>query len=239
MTSRPEILAKRITPTLLLLLALGGALLVVTPRPAGASPCKPDGQACRTNQSCCGTNGHNGLCVNSNPPGKRPAGACCTPTTCEAAGAQCGSIANGTCLTLAPLNCGTCPDDEICTAAHVCESTTTTTTTTTSTTTTMGCTPNCFDKECGDDGCGGTCGTCPAPETCGSAGFPNHCAAPVICICTSPAGEICDDECSPPMTECPFAATQLCNTVCLNAIAAGFCPPGSTSTAPTCVNSCP
>src|SRR5207245_3807591 len=153
MTSRPEILAKRITPTLLLL-ALGGALLVVTPRPAGASPCKPDGQACRTNQSCCGTNGHNGLCVNSNPPGKRPAGACCTPTTCEAAGAQCGSIANGTCLTLAPLNCGPCPDAEICTAAHVCE-TTTTTTTTSSTTTTMGCTPNCFDKECGDDGCGG------------------------------------------------------------------------------------
>src|SRR2546428_2603348 len=62
MTSRPEILAKRITPTLLLL-ALGGALLVTTPRTAGASPCKPDGQACRTNQSCCGTNGHNGLCV--------------------------------------------------------------------------------------------------------------------------------------------------------------------------------
>src|SRR5437763_4193222 len=173
MTSRPEILAKRITPTLLLL-ALGGALLVVTPGPAGASPCKPDGQACRTNQSCCGTNGHNGLCVNSSPPGKRPAGACCTPTTCEAAGAQCGRIGNGTCLTLAPLNCGPCPDAEICTAAHVCE-TTTTTTTTSSTTTTMGCTPNCFGKECGDDGCGGSCGTCPAPETCGSAGFPNHC----------------------------------------------------------------
>ena len=238
MTSRPEILAKRMIPTLFLLLALGGALLVTTPRTAGASPCKPDGQACRTNQSCCGTNGHNGLCVNSSPPGKRPAGACCTPTTCEAAGAQCGSIANGTCLTLAPLNCGTCSEDEICTAAHVCE-TTTTTTTTSSTTTTMGCTPNCFGKECGDDGCGGSCGTCPAPETCGSAGFPNHCAAPVICICTTPAGEICDDECAPPETDCPIAATQLCNTVCLNAIAAGFCPPGSTSTAPTCVNSCP
>src|SRR3989441_8621645 len=175
MTSRPEILAKRITPTLFLLLALGGALLVVTPRTAGASPCKPDGQACRTNQSCCGTNGHNGLCVNSNPPGKRPAGACCTPTTCEAAGANCGMIVDGTCLTLAMLDCGPCPTGEICTAAHVCE-TTTTTTTTSSTTTTMGCTPTTCgaqQADCGSisDGCGGTldCGTCPAPETCGSA----------------------------------------------------------------------
>src|SRR5438477_4742808 len=165
MTSRPEILAKRITPTLLLL-ALGGALLVVTPRPAGASPCKPDGQACRTNQSCCGTNGHNGLCVNSNPPGKRPAGACCTPTTCEAAGAHCGMIPDGTCLTLAPLNCGTCPDDEICTAAHVCETTTTTTTTTSTSTTTLCAPTTCTDSNCGQtpDGCGGMvecpCTTC-------------------------------------------------------------------------------
>src|SRR5882724_10676119 len=165
MTSRPEILAKRITPTLLLL-ALGGALLMAAPRPAGASPCKPDGQACRTNQSCCGTNGHNGLCVNSNPPGKRPAGACCTPTTCEAAGAHCGMIPDGTCLTLAPLNCGTCPDDEICTAAHVCETTTTTTTTTSTSTTTLCAPTTCTDSNCGQtpDGCGGMiecpCNTC-------------------------------------------------------------------------------
>src|SRR5438094_1742813 len=165
MTSRPERLAERITPMLLLLLAIGGALLMAAPRPAGASPCKPDGQACRTNQSCCGTNGHNGLCVNSNPPGKRPAGACCTPTTCEAAGAQCGSIANGTCLTLAPLNCGTCPDDEICTAAHVCETTTTTTTTTSTSTTTMCIPAVCTFGDCGStpDDCGGTI-TCPCQQ---------------------------------------------------------------------------
>src|SRR5882724_4635202 len=153
----------RLAPILLVALI---AVLSVWPRPAGASPCKPDGQACRTNQSCCGTNGHNGLCVNSNPPGKRPAGACCTPTTCEAAGAQCGSIANGTCLTLAPLNCGTCPDDEICTAAHVCETTTTTTTTTSTSTTTLCAPTTCTDSNCGQtpDGCGGMiecpCNTC-------------------------------------------------------------------------------
>src|SRR2546428_12658722 len=119
MTSRPESLARRITPMLLLLLAVGGALVMAAPRTAGASPCKPDGQACRTNQSCCGTNGHNGLCVNSAPPGKRPFGTCCTPTTCEAAGANCGMIVDGTCLTLAMLDCGPCPTGEICTAAHV------------------------------------------------------------------------------------------------------------------------
>src|SRR5438046_7635662 len=95
MTSRPEILTKRITPTVLLLLAVGGALVMAAPRPAGASPCKLDGQACRTNQSCCGTNGHNGLCVNSNPPGKRPAGACCTPATSCPAGQNCGEASDG------------------------------------------------------------------------------------------------------------------------------------------------
>src|SRR5438034_4903407 len=132
MTSRPEILAKRMIPTLFLLLALGGALLVTTPRTAGASTCKPDGQACRTNQSCCGTNGHNGLCVNSSPPGKRPFGTCCTPTTCAAD--QCGLINDGSCPDM--LNCGDCPAGETCSAAHVCETATTTTSSSTTTTTT-------------------------------------------------------------------------------------------------------
>jgi len=30
------------------------------------------------------------------------------------------------------------------------------------------CVPNCTGKECGDDGCGGKCGTCPADFTCAS-----------------------------------------------------------------------
>ena len=34
----------------------------------------------------------------------------------------------------------------------------------------MTCTPNCTDKECGDDGCGGSCGTCPTGETCNNSG---------------------------------------------------------------------
>src|SRR2546422_11287178 len=135
MTSRPESLAERITLTLLLLLAVGGALVMAAPRTAGASPCKPDGQACRTNQSCCGTNGHNGLCVNSAPPGKRPFGTCCTPTTCAAD--QCGLINDGSCPDM--LDCGACDLPETCGGGgtpNVRGASITSTTTSTPTTTT-------------------------------------------------------------------------------------------------------
>ena len=71
MTSRPERLAERITPTLLLLLALGGVLLVAAPRRAGAHPnnanCKPNRATCTGNHQCC-----SGACT---------AGLCVTPTT--------------------------------------------------------------------------------------------------------------------------------------------------------------
>ncbi|NUM25539.1 MAG: tail fiber domain-containing protein [Candidatus Buchananbacteria bacterium] len=33
------------------------------------------------------------------------------------------------------------------------------------------CTPNCSGKECGDNGCGGTCGTCATDETCNISGI--------------------------------------------------------------------
>ena len=50
--SRLASLAKRIIPTLVLLLAVGGALVVATATRA-ADDCKPDGASCKTNQSCC------------------------------------------------------------------------------------------------------------------------------------------------------------------------------------------
>ncbi len=37
------------------------------------------------------------------------------------------------------------------------------------------CTPSCTNKQCGDDGCNGTCGTCNATQACSAAGM---CAAP-------------------------------------------------------------
>jgi hypothetical protein len=42
------------------------------------------------------------------------------------------------------------------------------------------CTPSCSGKQCGDDGCGGTCGLCILPATCSSAG---KCTTP-----TTPTG---------------------------------------------------
>jgi hypothetical protein len=64
---RLESLSERITPRLLLLLAIGGALLVVTPRRAGADPnnanCKPNRATCTANQQCCSGTCAAGLCA--------------------------------------------------------------------------------------------------------------------------------------------------------------------------------
>jgi len=44
------------------------------------------------------------------------------------------------------------------------------------------CTPNCNGKECGDDGCGGSCGECTGYESCGQDG-----------VCISKYEEECND----------------------------------------------
>jgi hypothetical protein len=47
------------------------------------------------------------------------------------------------------------------------------------------CVPNCGGKSCGDDGCGGTCGTCTGGDKCSSSGQ---------CVCTpSCSGKTCGD----------------------------------------------
>jgi len=47
------------------------------------------------------------------------------------------------------------------------------------------CTPQCANRQCGDDGCGGSCGTC-APET--ECNPLHQCAAPTMIRCAGPSG---------------------------------------------------
>ena len=99
----------------------------------------------------------------------RPAGSpSCTPTTCAAAGATCGTVSDGCGGSLA---CGTCASGQSCT----------------SNTCTAGCAPTTCaaqGKGCGgiSDGCGGTlaCGTCSAPATCGGGGSANVCGGGTV-----------------------------------------------------------
>jgi hypothetical protein len=72
---------------------------------------------------------------------------------------------------------------------------------------TSNCTPNCTDRACGSDGCGGSCGTCSANQVCqggacctpeprsatcgGRCGkWTNNCGQPVTCA-TCPTGQQC------------------------------------------------
>jgi len=96
----------------------------------------------------------------------------CTPTTCAAKGANCGTIPDGCGGT---LTCGVCTAPNVC-VANVCGV----------------CTPTtcaALGKNCGTvpDGCGGTltCGVCTAPDTCGGAGVANVCGvAPAAALLT-------------------------------------------------------
>ena len=70
-----------------------------------------------------------------------------------------------------------------------------------------GCTPNCAGKECGSDGCGGSCGSCTGNENC----MNGQCVAPCVPNCIG--------------KEC---GSNGCGGVC------GSCPPGETCEAGIC-----
>ena len=68
------------------------------------------------------------------------------------------------------------------------------------------CTPNCAGKECGDDGCGNSCGTCAQGDLCNARGAcydPNQCTPDC-------AGKTCgDDACGGSCGTC--ASDELCD----------------------------
>jgi len=108
------------------------------------------------------------------------------------------------------------------------------------------CTPACTGKTCGPDGCGGSCGTCTAPSTCGSSG---------TCVCTPAcSGKSCGpDGCGGSCGTCPTgtvcnSTTGTCVSTCTPSCtgkvcgddgcggSCGTCPSGKTcSTAGACV----
>ncbi len=89
----------------------------------------------------CGDNGCGGVC-----------GTCEEDEECvEGLCKSCEEVCNGLeCGVYDGCNCGTCEATQDCVAGACIQ----------------GCVPSCFGKQCGADGCGGTCGTCAIGQTC-------------------------------------------------------------------------
>jgi hypothetical protein len=117
--------------------------------------------------------------------------ASCTPLTCQGQGYDCGENGDGCGNS---IQCGTCPEPEICGAAGfskcgggyglgpdgapICTPTT--------------CKALGFDCGPAGDGCGGLlqCGTCQAPLVCGAAGSPGRCGSACTGLCQQQV--VCD-----------------------------------------------
>lgn len=184
---------------------------VIDPARQG-KPCGDPGQVCLDGGVCacdaescdapdtCGGSGVDGACG-------------CTPTTCIAAGANCGTIADGCGGELA---CGTCSNHDTCGGSgqdNVC-----------------GCAPttcSAAGAACGsiDSGCGSMldCGSCPyASQQCNG----NTCSACVPTTCAA-AGADCgmiDDGCGGQIN-CDVSCTSH-GFVCRNNVCSLPCPPG-------------
>ena len=89
------------------------------------------------------------------------------------------------------------------------------------------CSPSCTDKQCGSDGCGGSCGTCMPPASCAGDGK---------CVCTPDCtGKQCGDNgCGNSCGSCSE------NEVCNNGICASTVPTtGSCKWYFSCAGDCP
>ena len=95
-------------------------------------------------------------------------------------------------------SCGSCPAGKKCVDGQCCVA-------------------SCTGKDCGPDGCGGTCGTC---------GTLSHCTGIGICECSWAA---CSDGCCAQGDVCSAATGKCCKQTCLKACGAngcgGLCPP--------------
>jgi len=84
------------------------------------------------------------------------------------------------------------------------------------------CVPSCSGKECGDDGCGGTCGTCEDGLTCDANG---QCICPSGTLCRAAANECDLPEYCNASDQCPTDAKKPDESACgtLDQCLAGDC----------------
>ena len=104
-----------------------------------------------------------------------------------------------------------------------------------------GCVPDCSGKECGDDGCGGICGTCPAGKTCAVAGpDAGHCVPTCTPICDGL--ECGDGGCTDRPDACGVCgAAQACvegRCVAIRSCGNGACEPTAQETCESCPADC-
>jgi hypothetical protein len=179
-----------------------------------------DGEACTEFGQCacvpdcegkvCGNDGCGGICGDCGIGHVCDAGECslCVPNcdglACgdDGCGGSCGECPFGLCQEgectiecddlCEELECGTAGPDEACDcgkckADHICQE---------GSCIEVVCEPDCNDKQCGSDGCKGTCGDCPGPQDACLDG---------VCICMPECGdnECGDDGCGGTCGECP------------------------------------
>ncbi|HSA24024.1 MAG TPA: SUMF1/EgtB/PvdO family nonheme iron enzyme, partial [Myxococcota bacterium] len=84
------------------------------------------------------------------------------------------------------------------------------------------CVPACGQRVCGDDGCGGSCGTCPANSSCSAAGDGCVCVGPGCGLACCAAGDVCAAQgCCSPACGGRTCGDDGCGGSC------GACPQGS------------
>lgn len=184
--------------------------------------CGDCGVRCRGNQYCddgvctrvcrpdcagreCGDDGCGGSC-----------GICDVTYVCDASGTCiCGFgliECDSTCVDTStdPNNCGEC--STACSPSESCVDGSCTTS----------CLPDCTGRECGGDGCGGSCGTCPAER---------YCEASSICACnvgTTECSGVCVDTSSDPDNCGDCDVTCAADEVCGSGICTSSCVPDCT-----------
>jgi hypothetical protein len=148
---------------------------------------------------------HCGTCATACAPGE-----VCNEARCASSCSGVLTNCSGACVDVSvdPAHCGSCTN--ACSTHEECRSGSCT------------CVRDCTGRECGDDGCGGTCGGCPTGRECGADG---RCFCAENCV-----GRACgDDGCGGTCGTCEpgFACTPAGTCSCGGTLCGSLCCSGS------------